>query len=242
MPTLTVALFVVTAALVGLPAVTAQCNPGQFTDGGGACVDCSAGTFSTNGAVAACSPCPAGSFNNVQGAVGCCSCCSGFYQANSGQTSCDACPGGQNSPVGSTSAGACGTGTDAAVGTCAQSGGSRTCPETFAGSPTNNVRRRRSVGWPEADGCTKGQKRCNGKCTDVTSNLWHCGACAGTMTKKGTLGQDCAEIPHASDVRCEKNRCVVESCTRGRVPSAHKRRCTKPASILKGFHQQISDF
>ena len=43
---------------------------------------------------------------------------------------------------------------------------------TFAGSPTNNVRRRRSVGWSEADGCTKGQRRCNGKCTDVSSNLW----------------------------------------------------------------------
>lgn len=48
MPTLTVTLLVVTAALVCLPAVTAQCNPGQFTDGAGACVDCTAGTFSTS--------------------------------------------------------------------------------------------------------------------------------------------------------------------------------------------------
>ncbi|KAL4256955.1 Protein CPL1-like domain-containing protein [Pleurotus pulmonarius] len=242
MPTLTVTILVVTAALVCMQAANAQCNPGQFTDStSGLCADCGPGTFNPNGAGNACSPCAAGSFNNVNAAVGCCSCCSGFYQGATGSTSCDSC-GGTNSPVGSTSVSACGTGTETAVTTCSQDGSSRLCPATFAGSPTNNVRRRRSVGWSEADGCTKGQRRCNGKCTDVSSNLWHCGACAGTMTDQGTVGQDCAEIPHASDVRCEKKRCVVESCTRGRVPSAGKRRCVKRSSILNGFRQQISDF
>ncbi|KAF9497597.1 hypothetical protein BDN71DRAFT_1429311 [Pleurotus eryngii] len=117
MPALTFLILTAFAAL----SVTAQCNPGQFNGAGG--------QLSVANAPKELSTMSLPQSDVALAALG-------FIR----------CPGGQNSPVRAISAGDCGSNAAnyPAVGSCAQTGNSRTCPATFADSPTNNVKRRRS--------------------------------------------------------------------------------------------------
>ncbi|KAK1922472.1 hypothetical protein DB88DRAFT_495222 [Papiliotrema laurentii] len=61
-------------------------------------------------------------------------------------------------------------------------------------------------------GCSIGERACRlgpaYVCTDIMSSLGSCGGCPG-------VAEDCGSLPGVDEVRCERGRCVIDSCIRG---------------------------
>jgi len=79
-------------------------------------------------------------------------------------------------------------------------------------------------------------------CVDVHNDLESCGGCVdesrdGRRSEDG--GRDCSAIPHIDAVRCEGNRCIIDSCRRGFVKSVDGEHCVP---LQGGLHLQDPQF
>lgn len=193
---------------------------------------CSPGRYSTGGNVVQCTLCPAGYFNNIQGATGCCQCAAGWFNGNPGNTNCQMCSNQYPySDPGAPSSGSCSAtpGHWAKAGSCQQSSDG-TCPGS---QPMGSSVPRRALHAPlckhfRQKACplySQGKTLTGYDCVDVENDLESCGGCVTHGQTSNDGGQDCSDIPWVNAVRCQKGRCLIESCQMGYVTSANGDSC-----------------